>query len=114
MVGESLAIILVILAMAVMYLRSGRHGVALLTLPFICIPLCNIAGRLLRSSLSRMVSFSPVAWGVSAAVIGLLLAVLCCSVLARHINRKSYRFSYLAASYIFNAVLAVVYILHWI
>lgn len=102
MVGESLAIIAVILVMAVMLARRGRQGFALLCLPLLGVSLLHVTGSFLQLH-SLLILFD---------VIGLALGFILCIILSKGFATRRGRGAYLLFSGVFMAALLLSYILH--
>lgn len=68
MVGESLAIIAVIIVLAVMVARRGKHRFAAITLPLVSIPALHLVGRALR--------MNSLPWNIAGLLIGVALCIL--------------------------------------
>lgn len=100
MVGESLAIIAVILVMAAMVARSGRHLFSALTLPLITIPVFHLVGSMVGPR-----SWLPVLDGVA-----LLMGCALCVFFSRSIVSKRGRKGYLLFCVAFMVALLIAYL----
>lgn len=102
MVGMSVAIIAVILALAAMIARSGRRMFSAFTLPFISIPVLHLVGTALRMS-GRLHLFD-----IAGLVIGLLLSFL----FSRAFRAQRSKLFYFVFCCCFLVALLVAYLIH--
>lgn len=111
MVGESLAIIAVILVMAAMSVRSGKRELALLTLPLTSVSLFHLLGAVMYKALRN--SMLPLRMLFSIIdIAGLLAGAVLCVVLSRSIRTRRGRWAYLVFTLFFLAALTVAYLLY--
>jgi len=110
MVGESLAIIAVILIMAFMFMRSQKKTFGVLVLPLISISLFHLIGRLLHPVLGRALERNVFLFG--SDVVGLIVGVVLCVLLSRGIPTRKGRSAYVAFSGFFLLALTGAYMLN--
>lgn len=102
MVGESLAIIAVILVMAAMLARAGKHVFAAFTLPLISIPAFHLLGAMFRLS----------GWMALLDVVGLAVGLGLCVLFARAFRSKKARYGYLVFCVVFLVALLAAYLMN--
>lgn|GEM_PF-902035 len=107
MVGESLAIVAVLLVMAAMYRRAGKKLMAHLALPLICVP----CGRLIGIGvLGYSAGTGSTVCNYAFIVGGLVAAVAWCTYVSRNIQNRTVRVGYLAVSFVFSGALLIAYL----
>ena len=109
MIGESLAIVCVILVMTLMYRRAGKKMMAGIALPLICVP----CARLLSIAILGMPSEAAgnLLFSYIFIITGLVACVALCTWASRGITSNSVRTAYLLVSFVFSGALAIAYIL---
>ena len=106
MVGESLAIVVVIVVMAAMYKHADKGQIAALALPLICVP----CGRLLSAVVLSSGKMDTLA-GYIFVVAGLMASVALCTLLSMRMRGRRARLVYLVFSFIFSGALSIAYLL---
>lgn len=101
MVGESLAIIVVIFGMAFMFARSGKRIFASFTLPLVSIPLLHLIGVMLRFT----------AWLLIFDLAGLVIGATLCIIFSRAFRAKRNRIGYLFFCLAFMVALMIAFVL---
>lgn len=101
MIGESFAIIAVILVLAAMIARSGRRLFSAFTLPLISIPALHLIGAALR------VGPSLYLLDIAGLVVGLVLCFLC----SRAFRSRKARMGYFAFCCFFLVALEIAYLM---
>ena len=110
MVGQSFAIIAVILVMSFMFLRAGRRGGALLTVPLVCVPLFHLAGTAVhRIPVSK--DYATITLLCTIDIIGLAVGIAFCAIVSKGIVMKKMRLVYFVSCTIFLVALTAAYIL---
>jgi len=107
LVSESLAILLVILVMAVMYRRAGKKDISILALPLVCVP----CARLVSAGLFGADRGDTPLYSYMVEAAGLVAAIFLCTLLSRNLESRSVRVVYLAFSFVFSAALNVAYLI---
>jgi len=109
MIGQSFAIIILILVMSFMFLRSGKRAGAVFALPLITVPLFHLLGyAVYRPFLGSGISI--VGFHVAMDTAGLLCGLLACWILSRAIGVKKLKYTYFAGCATFLSALAAAYI----
>lgn len=111
LIGQSSAIIAVILVMSFMFLRSGRRAGALFALPLISVPLFHLVGVAVYRFLVQS-EFPTAALHIGIDITGLVLGLVLCGILARAISVKRLSNVYFICCAVFQGALATAYILH--
>lgn len=111
MIGQSLAIIAVILVMVFMFLRTGRRVAAIFVLPLTSVSVFHLIGAavyrlLVASEYPTMTLYC----GIDLA--GLLVGAILCIIFSRLIAVKRLRAVYLIFSLVFLTALCIAYILY--
>lgn len=109
MVGQSFAIIAVILVMSFMFLRSGRRAGAIFALPLISVSVFHLIGF----AVHRMFVQSELPTSslhVALDMAGFFVGALLCWILSRAILVKKLRYVYFISCTVFLAALTVAYI----
>lgn len=99
MVGETLAIIAVILVLAAMMARSGRIIFSAITLPLISLPVLHLVGTLLKLG-AAVIYFD---------IIGLLFGIILCFVFSKAFRTRGAQIIYLSSCGIFTIALFISY-----
>lgn len=102
MIGESLAIIAVILVLAAMLAKSGRHIFAAFTLPLVSVPIFYLIGSFTGSYLQHNI----------LNIIGFLLGAGLCVLSSRLFRSRRSRTAYLLFCILFMAALLLAYSLY--
>ena len=109
MIGQSFAIIILILVMSFMFLRAGKRAGAVFALPLISVSLFHLLAYALQRPF--MQTALPVkGLHVAMDIIGLLAGLWCCLRLSRAISVKKLRHTYFAGCAVFLTALAAAYI----
>lgn len=109
MVGQSFAIIVIILVMAFMFLRAGRRAGALFTLPLISVSVFHLIGVAIHHVFSKS-ALPTVGLHMAMDLLGLAVGLILCWILSRAINPKKLRWAYFCSCAVFLALLTVAYI----
>lgn len=88
MIGESVAIVIVLLVACLMALRTGRRAMAKMTLPFFSVPLCFLLGEALFYSLRQRPEFPLPAQRVVAVLVGGIAGVISAVLIANRISKE--------------------------
>jgi hypothetical protein len=110
LVGQSIAIIAVILVMIFMFLRGGRKAGALFSLPLLSVPLLHLTGMVLRPLAPD--AFMGLVLGVAFDIAGFCLGAVTCWVMARAITVRRLRYAYFASCAVFLGLLAAAYVMY--
>lgn len=102
MVGESLAIIAVIVVLAAMLARRGTGFFAAVTLPLISVPLFHLIGTVV---LRRR-------YVLACEIAGLVVGLVLCYLFSRALPQKRSRWGYLLFCWTFTVALAVAYFMY--
>ncbi|MCL2035648.1 MAG: hypothetical protein FWG94_13100 [Oscillospiraceae bacterium] len=109
MIGQSFAIIILILVMSLMFLRSGKRTGAVFALPLISVPLFHLlAYAVYRPLMGGVISI--VGFHVAMDAAGLWCGILSSLILSRAIGLKKLRYTYFAGCTAFSSALAAAYI----
>ena len=106
--GQSLAIIIVILIMALMFLRTGRRAAALLTLPLFSVPLFYLFASYIYP-LIRYLGLDRQDVYVAGVIAGGILGAAAYSFLSRRILSKRIEKAYLTFTLIYQAAITIGY-----
>lgn len=106
MIGQSVAIVAVILVMLFMFMRAGKRSGAVFAMPLLCVPWFHLLGMGVHRAIGG--SFTP---QIVIDCVGFLLGACLCAILSRAIAPRRLRWAYLALCIIFQAALALIYIL---
>lgn len=109
MVGQSFAIIVLILIMSFMFLRAGKRAGMLFALPLISVSLFHLLGFAVSHIFAKSTA-SAAGIHVTADVTGLFTGLLFCLILSRAIGVKKLRYTYFAGCALFLTALAAAYI----
>lgn len=109
MVGQSFAIIVIILVMAFMFLRTGRRAGALFTLPLISASVFHLIGVGIHHIFSQS-ALPTLGLHMAVDILGLAVGLVLCWVLSRAINPKKLRWAYFCSCAVFLALLTAAYI----
>lgn len=112
MIGESLAVVTVILVMATMYLRAGKKTVALLALPLCGVSAGFLIAALLRRPLLIWLHLSIPALYGAGVLLGLLAGMTLSVLLSKGMGRRV-RGWYLILSWIFLLAITAAYFLRF-
>ena len=107
MVGQSVAIIAVILVMLFMFMRAGKRSGAVFALPLLIVPGFHLLGAAIHRAMAGS-GFWPL---IIIDCAGLLLGSALCGILSRAIKPRRLRWAYLALCLVFQAALTYVYVL---
>lgn len=107
MIGESIAIMVVLAVAAGMALRSGRKAMVVMTVPFCCVPLAYLIGEAIFFHL-REIPHKP---GVISVLLGGLCGVAVTFIAAGLVSDeiKNARRIYIPFALVFVAAIAVTY-----
>lgn len=111
MIGQSLAIIAVIMVMVFMFLRSGRREITFFVLPLISVSLFHLLGAAVYRWLAES-EFSTMTLYCAIDIAGLIAGILSCAFLSRAIVNKRIRIVYLVCCVVFLTALTVAYVLY--
>jgi hypothetical protein len=110
LIGQSFAIVSVILVMILMFLRGGRKAGALFSLPLLSVPLLHLTGMALRMLMPD--AFSALVLNVAFDVAGFCFGSVICWIMARAITVRRLRFAYFASCAVFLGLLAAAYVMY--
>jgi len=112
--GESLAIIAIIILMSVMFLRAKRHGMALLCLPLLSVPLFHliysVAGPIGRTIGNR--DFPTM--NIGLIIIGVVVGSAACAMFSRIIPTRRGTTGYLVLTLLFQIAIGIGYAINLI
>ena len=108
MIGESLAIIAVFIIMYIMLLRADKKAVAIISLPFIGVPLFFLLGVGIENALP-WISPSTLYPGMVAA--GALVGIAGCVAMTLFIKTRRVRIIYFAIGALYLTALALAYLI---
>lgn len=109
MVGQSFAIIAVILVMSFMFLRAGRRAGAIFALPLISVSAFHLIGYAIHKMLVQS-ELPTVSLHIAIDAAGLLVGVVLCWILSRAITVKKLRYVYFISCAVFLAALTIAYV----
>lgn len=109
MIGQSFAIVAVILVMSFMFLRTGRRAGALFALPLVSVSAFHLLGYAVYKMLVQS-ELPTQSLHVALDVAGLIVGLTLCWILARAINVKKLRYVYFISCAVFLTALTMVYI----
>jgi len=109
MIGQSFAIIILILVMMFMFLRAGKRTGAVFTLPLVSVPLFHLLGFAVQRPFIQS-GLPTVGLHITMDVIGLSCGLFTCWVLSRAIGVKKLRYTYFLSCAMFLSALAAAYI----
>ncbi len=107
MIAESVAMLLVISLVAVLYLRS-RKNYALATIPLLILPIANIAANLLTAKIILIIPADFFTVYSAIIVIAAVLSGFVAGMSSNKFKKKSTRALYVSMSLIFNITLAAI------
>jgi hypothetical protein len=110
LIGQSFAIIAVILVMIFMFLRGGRKAGALFSLPLLSVPLLHLTGMALR--ILAPDAFTSLVLNMAFDIAGFCLGAVTCWIMARAITVKRLRYAYFVSCAVFLGLLAAAYIMY--
>jgi hypothetical protein len=110
MIGESIAIIAVLVVTAFTGLRTGKKGLAKITLPFLCMPVCVLLGEALFLYLSRSFGTSYYPVRMSAVLVGASLGGALCVAAGRAVPSRI-RGGFIVICLVFIVLMALAYAL---
>ncbi len=111
MVGESIAILIVLGVAAAMALRSGRRAVVKMTLPFCTVPLAYLIGETFFYPYRSGLKLPLQTWRVIAVLLGALAGAAMAFVVAGIISSyvKNAKRLYIPFALLFVAAMAITY-----
>lgn len=109
MIGESFAIIAVVLVMAAMGLRAKRKETAILALPFLFVPAAFLVGEALLYTLRSITDLPVSVLRLLAVLVGALAGMLLCAVLSKGFRSRKGGQVYLMFSFLVLIALAAAY-----
>lgn len=105
MIGISIAIIALILALVFMFLRAGRRAGALFALPLISVSAFHVLGWAIGKAFAE-----PVMPNIISDAAGLAAGLLLCWILARAIDLKRLRYGYFVCCAVFLIAMFYAYV----
>ena len=112
MIGESVAILAVILVMMIMALRQGKRPLVILSLPLMIIPAVYLIGEALLWTLRNMTALPISTLRMVAVAVGWAVGTVACILTARALISKRARALYLALALIYMTALSIAYYVH--
>lgn len=109
MVGQSFAIIVVILVTAFMFLRTGRRAGALFTLPLISVSVFHLIGVAVHRIFLNS-ALPTIGLHMAMDILGLVVGAVLCWILSRAIRPSKLRLVYFCSCAVFLALLTTAYI----
>lgn len=111
MTAQCFVIVLIILAIAVCFVRAKRKRWAMSALPFAVVPAVNaIAERVFDMLGYHYSPFAATIW-ILAALVASCIWIGICTVFV--FNRKGYRVWYVLIGVVYNLLLAIILLLHF-
>ncbi|MDR2909399.1 MAG: hypothetical protein LBU86_05915 [Oscillospiraceae bacterium] len=111
MIGESIAIVVVLLVTAFMGARAGKKELTKLTLPFLCVPACVLTGEMAHYSVHPLATADPDAIRIASALIGAVLGGALCALTAKLILPQKARFAFFTGCLLVVFLMALAYIM---
>ena len=105
---ESLAITGIIIAIAIMYMRTQRKSYALATLPLALLPATNALLAWTSKYIEKVLPFDRITIWMTINVTAAIVSCLLIGIFAQKLKRKYTKLTYMAMSVIFNVVLLMI------
>lgn len=111
MIGESVAIVVVLLVAGFMSLRRGRKDMAAMTAPFVCIPAFYLLGEAIFFTARRSPEFPLQTQRFAAVILGAVFGVVLSLLIARALSDqyKNLTRTYVPFATVFLAAMLIAY-----
>lgn len=114
MIVESGVIVVVLLTVGGLFLRKKRWSFSAMVFPLMAVPIANIIGRELPARLGGALLRNAPFVFIAAILLGVACCVALSSLMIGRIRSIKSRRLYLAVSYGFSVVLALIYVGHFL
>ena len=112
MTFECWSIIIIVCAICVIEVRTGRNNYALPVIPIVIVPAAHLLGMAFSTRLARLVgALRPMQWYLILMVVALALACGLIALLSQAILSKRTRNAHLILGIGFSVILALIFIL---
>ena len=109
MVAECFAIIIIVLAICLIYLRAGRAAYAIAVIPLAFVPAVHLLAQALSKQAQKLLPLTALEIHIAADLLAALIACLCFGIFSTRFtdkgNRRAYLITCAAFTIIFTGVL---------